>query len=184
MIDSSYVIVGLGNPGKQYEETRHNVGFMLVDEIAAESHASFVFQNKFNAFVVKTMWQGREVILVKPQTFMNISGESVRLILSFFKVTEQNLIVVSDDLDQAHGAVKMRIGGGHGGHNGIRSILEQVSSDKFCRVKIGIGKPLYKNATANWVLHKFSAEEFSILKNESFPTAKSRIAEFMRPKKS
>ncbi len=114
---------------------------------------------------------------------ISLSGESVRLILAYFKVTEQNLIVVCDDLDQAHGAVKMRIGGGHGGHNGIRSILEHTDSDKFCRVKIGIGKPLHKSATASWVLHKFSSEEFSQLKSESFITAKTRILDFIQHKK-
>jgi PTH1 family peptidyl-tRNA hydrolase len=183
-MNTSVVIVGLGNPGKQYEGTRHNIGFMLVDEIAQEARASFAFQSKFNAFVVKTTWNNHEVILVKPQTFMNLSGESVRLILSYFKVTEENLIVVFDDLDQEHGAVKMRIGGGHGGHNGIRSILEHTSSDKFCRVKVGIGKPLHKSATANWVLHKFSTEEFNQLKDESFVTAKKRILDYIQHARS
>lgn len=179
----TFVIVGLGNPGQQYEDTRHNVGFMLVDEIAQEANASFAFQSKFNAFVVKTTWHGIDIILAKPQTYMNLSGESVRLILSYFKVTEQNLIVVSDDLDQAHGAVKMRIGGGHGGHNGIRSILEHTASDKFCRVKVGIGKPTHKGATANWVLHKFSNDELSSLQKESFLTAKNRILDYMKNSK-
>ncbi|MES2615852.1 MAG: aminoacyl-tRNA hydrolase [Bdellovibrionota bacterium] len=183
MNQNQFVIVGLGNPGKQYEDTRHNIGFMLIDEIAQEASASSAFQSKFNSFLVKTTWHGRDVILAKPQTFMNLSGESVRQILSYFKLTEQNLIVVFDDLDQAHGAVKMRIGGGHGGHNGIRSILEHTSNDKFCRVKIGIGKPLHKSATANWVLHKFSSEEYSLLKNESFPTAKNRILDFIQHSK-
>ncbi len=179
----TFVIVGLGNPGKQYEDTRHNIGFILIDEIASEANTSFTFQNKFNASIVKTKWQQHDVVLVKPQTYMNLSGESVRLILSYYKLTEQNLIIVFDDLDQSHGAVRMRHGGGHGGHNGIRSILENTATDKFYRVKIGIGKPVHKSATANWVLHKFSTEELDILKNESFITAKERITDIMRNKK-
>jgi PTH1 family peptidyl-tRNA hydrolase len=178
-----YVVVGLGNPGKQYENTRHNVGFMLADEIASESKASFAFQSKFNSFVVKTNWQGCDVALVKPQTYMNLSGAPVRQILSYFKVPEEKLIVVFDDLDQSHGAVKMRLGGGHGGHNGVRSILEHTSSDKFYRVKIGIGKPLHKSATASWVLHPFSDQELDVLNKESFPTAKIRILDIMRHRK-
>ena len=175
-----YVIVGLGNPGKQYEETRHNIGFMLIDEIAQEAQVSCAFQSKFNANLSKTKWFNHDVILVKPQTFMNLSGESVRLILAYFKITEQNLIVISDDLDQPHGAVRVRVGGGHGGHNGIRSLLEHMASDKFCRIKIGIGKPLHKSATADWVLHKFSDEEYLQLKKESFVTAKKRILDFIK----
>lgn len=175
-----HLIVGLGNPGKQYENTRHNVGFMVLNEIAEEAQSLFSFQSKFNAEVVKTVWQGRDVVLLKPLTYMNLSGESVRQALSYYKLPDENLIVVFDDLDQAHGAVKMRLGGGHGGHNGIRSILNHTSSDKFYRVKIGIGKPLHKSATANWVLHKFSGEEFDILKKESFLIAKNRIIEIIK----
>lgn len=182
-MSNQFIIVGLGNPGKQYDDTRHNIGFMLLDEIAQESNTSFSVQNKLNACVVKTTWQGYDVILAKPQTFMNLSGESVRLLLAYYKISEQNLIVVFDDLDQPPGAVKMRVGGGHGGHNGIRSILEHTATDKFCRVKIGIGKPVHKSATANWVLHKFSLEECTQLKSESFPLAKNRISEFMRNNK-
>jgi PTH1 family peptidyl-tRNA hydrolase len=177
---STYVIVGLGNPGKQYEETRHNIGFMLLDEIAQEAKSNFSLQAKFNAMTCKIVWNGVDVILAKPQTFMNLSGESVRQILSYFKIPEKNLIVVFDDLDQAHGSVKMRVGGGHGGHNGIRSILEHTSSDKFCRVKVGIGKPIHKSATSSWVLHRFSTEEDELLKKDSFPTAKSRILDYIR----
>ena len=179
----THLIVGLGNPGKQYEDTRHNIGFMFLDELARQANSSFSFQSKLNAYFVKTNWLGHEVILAKPQTYMNLSGQSVQLILSYFKLTEQNLIVIFDDLDQTHGAVKMRVGGGHGGHNGIRSILEQTQSDKFCRIKIGIGKPPHKSATANWVLHKFSQEEVSELTNDSFPAAQNRLQDYLKRNK-
>jgi PTH1 family peptidyl-tRNA hydrolase len=177
-----YVIVGLGNPGSQYDETRHNVGFMLLDDIASECGSSFT-QNRFQAQVLKTTWHDYEIFLMKPQTFMNLSGGSVAQALSYFKIPEKNLIVVSDDLDQDFGAVRSRIGGGHGGHNGIRNILEKIPSDKFHRVKIGIGKPAHKGATVDWVLHRFKAFELKALYEESFPTAKTRILEILKHQK-
>lgn len=173
-----FVLVGLGNPGSQYEQTRHNVGFMLLDSIAAECGAHFN-QNRFHAFTEKVRWQNTDVLLVKPQTFMNLSGQSVAQILSYFKIPEEKLIVVSDDLDQSFGAVRCRFGGGHGGHNGIRDIIDKIPSDKFHRVKIGIGKPVHKNATADWVLHRFSNQELQFLEEDSFPKAKQRIHEIM-----
>lgn len=174
-----FVIVGLGNPGFQYDHTPHNIGFMLLDEIASECSVT-ITQNRFSALTVKTTWQNHEVFLVKPQTFMNLSGESVAQVLSYFKIPVENLIVVFDDLDQEFGAVRMRFGGGHGGHNGIRSILGKISSDKFHRVKIGIGKPEHKSATASWVLSKFTNEQMNLLLDESFPKAKQRILDILK----
>lgn len=117
---------------------------------------------------------------MKPQGYMNTSGNSVQQAISFFKIAEEELIVVFDDLDQAPGAVKTRIGGGHGGHNGVRDILDKTGLDKFYRVKIGIGKPEHKSATANWVLGKFTHPEIATLENESFPIAKNRILSTMK----
>lgn len=174
-----FVIVGLGNPGSQYEETRHNVGFMLLDDIASECSSGFT-QTRFQAQTLKARWQGHEVFLVKPQTFMNLSGASVSQILSYFKIPEKDLIVISDDLDQEFGAVRARFGGGHGGHNGIRDIIDKIPSDKFHRVKIGIGKPEHKSATADWVLHRFDAQELDFLKKDSFPKAKKRILDIIK----
>ncbi|BBH52215.1 aminoacyl-tRNA hydrolase [Fluviispira sanaruensis] len=174
-----FVIVGLGNPGNQYENTRHNIGFMLIDKIASEAGV-FLSQNRFGAQTARAKWEGYDVFLVKPQSYMNLSGDSVQQVLSFFKLSEQELIVVFDDLDQAHGAVKTRLGGGHGGHNGIRDILAKTSEDKFYRVKIGIGKPEHKSATANWVLGKFTQQEINSLEQDSFPLAKSRIVDILR----
>ncbi|WGL58985.1 aminoacyl-tRNA hydrolase [Pigmentibacter sp. JX0631] len=174
-----FILVGLGNPGYQYEQTRHNIGFLLLDQIAAEAGV-FVSQQKFASLTARTSWQGHDVFLMKPQEYMNLSGNSVQQALAFFKVPPQNLIVIFDDLDQSHGAVKTRFGGGHGGHNGIRSILERTGTDQFHRVKVGIGKPEHKSAVSNWVLSKFTADEFALLEKESFPTAKNRIADIMR----
>lgn len=174
-----FIIVGLGNPGHKYENTRHNIGFMLVDQIASES-GIFLSQNRFNGLTARVNWQGFDILLVKPQNYMNLSGGSVQQASDFFKVSEENLIVVFDDLDQAPGAVRTRVGGGHGGHNGVRDILAKTSLEKFYRVKIGIGKPEHKSATANWVLSRFTKEELETLENESFPLAKNRIIEYMK----
>jgi PTH1 family peptidyl-tRNA hydrolase len=173
------MIAGLGNPGSQYDKTRHNVGFICVDLIAQDLGVS-VSQNKFESLLVKTRWHGCDVILIKPQTYMNLSGKSIRQALAYYKIPEEQLIVVFDDLDQVHGAVKMRIGGGHGGHNGIRSILEETNSDKFYRVKIGIGKPEFKTATADWVLSPFTEAQRTELEDQSFPAAKKRIEEIIK----
>lgn len=170
-----FVLVGLGNPGAQYHETRHNVGFMLLDRIAEEQGASGLWQGKFKADTNRVRLFDSEFILVKPQTFMNLSGDPVSKVLQFFKVPPERLIVVFDDLDQEPGAVRMRSGGGHGGHNGVRDILAKLGTETFHRIKIGIGKPEHKGQTAGWVLHRFSQAEFEHLKKESFPTALERL---------
>lgn len=152
---------------------------MLIDQIASESGV-FLSQNRFGALTARTNWQGYDVFLMKPQSYMNLSGISVQQAISFFKILEEDLIVVFDDLDQSPGAVKTRVGGGHGGHNGVRDILDKTGFDKFYRVKIGIGKPEHKSATANWVLSKFTTPERDILEKESFPIAKDRIFETLK----
>lgn len=177
-----FVLVGIGNPGAEYQNTRHNAGFLFIDSLADEFKIS-ISQKKFKALIGRGKINGHDVLLVKPQTFVNLSGDSVQQILSYFKIPETNLIVVFDDLDLQHGQVKTRFGGGHGGHNGIRSILECLPSDKFYRVKIGIGKPIHKNATADWVLHSFNDEELNTLTKDVFPIAKERILNMMRTEK-
>ena len=152
---------------------------MLIDQIASESDV-FLSQNRFGALTARTQWQGHDVFLMKPQGYMNVSGTSVQQALSFFKIKEENLLVIFDDLDQSPGAVKTRVGGGHGGHNGVRDILEKTSFEKFYRLKIGIGKPEHKSATANWVLGKFTQQELEKLEKESFPLAKIRILETLK----
>ena len=152
---------------------------MLIDQIASESGV-FLSQNRFGALTARTKWQGFDIFLMKPQGYMNISGNSVQQAISFFKIAEEELIVVFDDLDQASGAVKTRVGGGHGGHNGVRDILDKTGFDKFYRVKIGIGKPEHKSATANWVLGRFTHPELDTLEKESFPIAKNRILDTLK----
>ena len=152
---------------------------MLIDQIASESGV-FLSQNRFGALTARAKWQEFDVFLMKPQGYMNLSGVSVQQAISFFKIDEEDLIVIFDDLDQSSGAVKTRVGGGHGGHNGVRDILDKTSFDKFYRVKIGIGKPEHKSATANWVLGKFTPSEIETLEKESFPIAKNRILETLK----
>lgn len=169
-----YLIVGLGNPGSQYAETRHNVGFLFLDYLAMEAGVR-IEQNKFHGLYAKGRLGSADVVFLKPMTYMNLSGSSVQDALTFFKISPEQMIVVFDDLDLEPGAVRMRVGGGHGGHNGLRDILAKVTSDKFPRIKIGIGKPEHKSATASYVLGKFSTDEWEHLNNESFRVAKERL---------
>lgn len=174
-----FLFVGLGNPGAQYEDTRHNVGFLLLDAIAREAGTAFSGQ-KFRSHFARGRWEGHDVALLKPITYMNVSGSAVLEASTFFKVPTEKVIVVFDDLDQAPGAVRARTGGGHGGHNGVRDILARLGDDAFHRVKIGIGKPVHKSATADWVLGRFTAAERERLEKESFPAAKARLLEIIK----
>lgn len=167
-------LVGLGNPGSEYSKTRHNAGFLFIDALAKEFDIS-VTKKKFNAYFGCGKIDNIDVILIKPQTYMNLSGSSVQKLLSFFKLPEDHLIVSFDDLDLSFGTVKIRFGGGHSGHNGVRSLLESLPSDKFYRIKIGIGKPSHKNAISQWVLHEFSEEELNILHNDIFSIAHTKL---------
>jgi PTH1 family peptidyl-tRNA hydrolase len=168
-----FLLVGLGNPGPEYEMTRHNVGFLFIDAIASESSGSS-FQNKFHSLTTKVNWNGHDLVLLKPQTFMNLSGKAVQECLAFFKIKPERLIVVFDDLDQETGAVRARFGGGHGGHNGVRDILARLGTDQFHRLKVGIGKPQFKGAGADWVLGKIRADEERTI-NESFNVVRERL---------
>ena len=174
-----HVVVGLGNPGREYDETRHNVGFMLADLIAREAGSS-ISQIKFHSLSARVQWQGCDILLLKPQTYMNLSGSPVQEALAFFKVPPANLVVLFDDLDQIPGAVRTRFGGGHGGHNGLRDILAKLGTDQFHRLKIGIGKPEHKSATANWVLSRFNTHESAELEQNSFKVATQRLKEILK----
>lgn len=174
-----FLVVGLGNPGNEYAGSRHNVGFLFLDELASQVQTAGMWQNKFHGIVQKATWNNVELLLLKPLTFMNLSGTSVLECMTFYKIPPEKLIVVFDDLDQNPGAVRVRFGGGHGGHNGVRDILAKSGSDKFHRIKIGIGKPDFKGATVNWVLGKFSPTEMQALQ-ESFKTSCDRLAEIIK----
>lgn len=173
------LLVGLGNPGRQYENTRHNVGFLFVDELAKELGTT-VDQKKFKSLYNKADFEGQTIVFLKPQTFMNVSGMAVVEAAYFFKIPTENIIAVFDDLDQDSGAVRMRVGGGHGGHNGVRDMIQKLGTDKFTRIKVGIGKPEFKGATADWVLSKFSSEEEALLRDKSFPEVRARLVSILR----
>jgi PTH1 family peptidyl-tRNA hydrolase len=153
-----FLIVGLGNPGTKYENNRHNVGFLVIDEIAKNLTTSNINKSNFNADVLKSSNQ----LLVKPTTYMNNSGLAVHAIKEYYKLNLADIIVIHDDLDLPFGTVKFKIGGGHGGHNGLRSIDSHVGN-MYIRVRIGIGKPESKNDVANYVLSDFSKEELNKL---------------------
>lgn len=153
-----HIITGLGNPGKKYKHTRHNVGFMVIDKIA-EKLSINVNKVKFKGLFGSTNYKGEKILLLKPHTYMNCSGESVKDILSFYKVPLENLIVIYDDMDLPVGKIRIRPKGSSAGHNGIKSIIYQVSSENFPRIRIGIGKPPENFETTNYVLGKFTNEQ-------------------------
>jgi len=134
------VVVGLGNPGKKYEKTRHNIGFQVVDRIAERLNIS-TWHSKFNAEIADGRHKTEKFLLVKPQTFMNLSGDAVQPLLNFYKAPLENLLVIVDDLDLAVGKIRMRESGSNGGHNGLRSITQQLGSQNYKRIRIGIGRP-------------------------------------------
>lgn len=152
------VLAGLGNMGPKYERTRHNVGFDTIDYISALYRITS-FKSKHKSLVAEGNIQGHKVMLVKPQTYMNNSGEAIREILEYYRIPTQNLIVVYDDIDLEVGRLRIRPNGGAGTHNGMRSILDHIKTEEFPRIRIGTGKPNEKMDLAAFVLSKFSDEE-------------------------
>jgi len=158
----SFMIVGLGNPGKEYQKNRHNIGFMAIDEIAK----SFGFENrkvKSKAIILEGKQIKRKIILVKPQTYMNLSGNSVAPLIRFYKVPPNNLIVIHDDLDLPALSIRLRPNGGAGGQKGVASIIQNLGTQDFNRVRVGIGRPPGRMEAANYVLKNFSKQEESEL---------------------
>lgn len=156
-----WLIVGLGNPGKQYEGTRHNVGFRVVDELARRGGSSG-FTSQFRGEVAKVDIGRERAVLLKPLTYMNLSGESVQAAMAFFKLQQADIIVVHDDMDLELGRIKLKQGGGHGGHNGIRDIAQRIGAD-FYRVRLGVGRPRGSSSASKHVLGSFSADEQPVL---------------------
>lgn len=157
-----WMVVGLGNPGTRYEDTRHNVGWMIIDQMAKDMGAS-PFQNRFKAECATARFRGETVIFLKPQTFMNLSGDSVLPATSFYKVPLEQLIVIHDDIDLDLAQIKLKKGGGHGGHNGIRHISSRLGPE-FLRVRAGVGRPQGKQGVSNFVLGRFQDQEEAQLK--------------------
>lgn len=153
------LIVGLGNPGKEYEATRHNAGFWWVDELARQHMTSLRRDGKFHGLVAKLRLPAREVILLEPQTFMNASGRSVSALTQFYKIQPAAVLVVHDELDLPPGCARLKRGGGHGGHNGLKDIIAHLGNNDFWRLRIGIGHPGDRAKVVNHVLNAPREEE-------------------------
>ena len=148
------LIVGLGNPGADYVYTRHNAGFWLADMIAAEQSVGFRFEKRDNAAESKFKAEGKDIHLQKPQTFMNRSGQPLASLARYFKIAPEQVLVIHDELDLPPGTNRIKQGGGHGGHNGLRDIINQLGSREFFRIRVGIGHPGDASQVVNYVLHK------------------------------
>jgi peptidyl-tRNA hydrolase, PTH1 family len=155
------LIVGLGNPGAKYQWTRHNAGFMVLDRFCQGAGIA-VARKTFSALFGEGSFQGERLLLLKPQVFMNLSGRSVNPALHFHKLSLEELIVVHDDLDIPFGRVKLKEGGGHAGHNGLRSLIQELGSGEFLRIRIGIGRPAHEDP-ADYVLSNFTRDELASL---------------------
>ncbi|HEX8960681.1 MAG TPA: aminoacyl-tRNA hydrolase [Geobacteraceae bacterium] len=155
------LIVGLGNPGPKYSWTRHNAGFMVLEELSRRAGIP-VSRKTFSGLFGEGQYRGERLLLLKPQTFMNLSGRSVNPALHFHRLSLQDLIVIHDDLDIPFGRVKMKEGGGHAGHNGLRSLMQELGSGQFTRIRVGIGRPGHGDA-ADYVLSPFSRDEQALL---------------------
>ena len=154
-----WMIVGLGNPGKEYENTRHNAGFICMDAISKKLGVA-VNKSKYKALIAETMIADKRVLLMLPQTYMNLSGEAVSAAASFYKIPPQQILVISDDISLDVGKMRVRRKGSHGGQKGLKSITEQIGSSDFPRIKIGVGqKPHPEYDLAAWVLSNFTADE-------------------------
>ncbi|MGV3488443.1 MAG: aminoacyl-tRNA hydrolase [Tuberibacillus sp.] len=156
------LIVGLGNPGSEYRQTRHNIGFEVIEQLSKITDIP-LDQSKYNGLFGKGKVQGEDVILLKPLTYMNASGESVGPFMRFYKLDLSDLIVVYDDLDLAVGRMRLRLKGSAGGHNGMKSIIQHVGSQNFKRVRVGIGRPEGRQPVIDFVLKPFSKEERPIV---------------------
>ena len=173
-----YLIVGLGNPENEYKNTRHNMGFDTIN-VLAEKHNIQMNKSKFDAITGDGQIEGEKVILVKPQTFMNLSGKSVIQFFNFYKVDIEHLIVIYDDMDVDIGKIKIRKKDGPGSHNGMKSLVNELNSQDFPRVRVGIGKPKFNNDMINYVIGSIPEEEKTIL-NESTKQAAEAVLEILK----
>jgi PTH1 family peptidyl-tRNA hydrolase len=158
MATDTFLIIGLGNPGREYQTNRHNFGFMLIDRLAVRLNArGLKVQSK--AIVTSGIYQDRKIILAKPQTYMNLSGQSIQGLANFYKLPLENLLVAHDDLDLPFGTIRMRPGGGPGGQKGVASTIVQLGTKDFARLRLGIGRPPGRMDPAAYVLQDFSRDE-------------------------
>jgi PTH1 family peptidyl-tRNA hydrolase len=161
-MSDTILIVGLGNPGREYRENRHNVGFMLIDTLAVRLNCAFS-RFQFKALVTSCVYEENKLILAKPQTFMNLSGQAVFSLLKFYKLPLSNLMVANDDLDLPAGTIRIRPSGGSAGQKGIESIIQVLGTQDFPRLRLGIGRPPGQMDAADYVLQNFSKGEFGLI---------------------
>lgn len=157
------LIVGLGNPGKEYAATRHNAGFWFLEEVLRKAGASLRPETRFHGLAARANLHGQEIWLLAPQTYMNVSGQAVAALATYYKIAPEEMLVVHDELDLLPGTVRLKRGGGPGGHNGLKDIIARLSPD-FWRLRIGIGHPGDKNAVADFVLHRPSQAEEQLMR--------------------
>ncbi|MBQ5320815.1 MAG: aminoacyl-tRNA hydrolase [Oscillospiraceae bacterium] len=163
---ADFLVVGLGNPGKKYELTRHNIGFMALDSLMSSISVDKKMK-KWEGELYFSKLNGKNIIFLKPLTFMNLSGNCVSAVMNFYKIPIENIIVISDDISLSVGKIRIRRSGSHGGHNGLRDIILKIGSDNFKRIKIGVGErtnPDYD--LADWVLSRFKSDEISLLQEK------------------
>lgn len=173
------IIIGLGNPGQKYEKTRHNIGFRVLDKLAEKIQISFTNKDKLKALLGEGTSKDQKVILIKPQTYMNLSGEAVQAILSWYKASVLDMLIVHDDIDLEFGKIRIRDKGRSGGHNGIQSIIQHLGVEVFHRLKIGVNRPPTGWDPADYVLAKFNAEE-EVKIPEIIEKAVEQIEEFIK----
>ena len=175
--DSYYLVIGLGNPGRQYENTRHNVGFMTMNRLAAKLGENFS-KLESKALIAKCTYQEQRLVLAKPQTYMNLSGRAVSSLLRYYKIPVENFLVAYDEVDLPFGTLRMRHEGGSAGHKGMQSIVEQLGTDDFPRLRIGVGRPPGRMEAADYVLKDFNRDEAEAL-NLVLDTATEAILTFV-----
>lgn len=169
-----YIIAGLGNPGEKYDNTRHNAGFLTIDALASRYNID-IREKAHKALIGKGMIDGQKVILAKPQTYMNVSGESIRALVDYYKIAQDELIIIFDDISLEPGQLRIRKKGSAGGHNGIKSIIAHLGTQEFTRIKVGVGEKPEKMDLADYVLGRFLKEEQDTMK-EAFENAAGAAA--------
>lgn len=176
--ETTYLLIGLGNPGREYRDTRHNIGFMLIDRLIVRLNArGMKMQSK--AIVTTATYEDRKLILAKPQTYMNLSGQSAQGLLNFYKIPVENMLIAHDDLDIPYGAIRIRPKGGPGGQGGMASTISQLGTKDFPRLRLGIGRPPGRMDPAAYVLQDFSREEMKVL-SEIVDRAADAALEFVK----
>lgn len=169
-----YLIVGLGNPEEDYSKTRHNMGFNTINKIAKEYNIE-VNKKKFDALYGEGVIENEKVILLKPQTYMNLSGKSIIQVVNFYKIPVENIFVIYDDIDVEPGKIKIRKKGSSGSHNGMKSVIAELQTEEFARIRVGIGQPKYKNDMVNYVIGSIPEEEIESLDKGTTKAAKAIV---------